>query len=205
MGRYAVKDKSIQLKQLLIDCFPLFLGAFLSFYIGNAPKYAIDRMMSNESQAVYGFISMPLFGIWNLHNYKTFIIKVAKFILLLLIISVFVIAIGSFLGVPVLSIVYGIDLKPYQTELVLLLIGGSVLALSGLLNTLLTITRFQWGSILGYIIAAVLSFFMSNRLVGQFGMYGAAISYLVTMVSLCIIFSVVLVYSITKNKKDLGD
>ena len=52
---------------LLKICFPLFAGTFLSFYIGNAPKYAIDKLLSEEVQACYGFISMPVFVI-NLLN-----------------------------------------------------------------------------------------------------------------------------------------
>ena len=40
---------------LLRQCFPLAAGAFLSFYIGNAPKYAIDAALNDELQACYGF------------------------------------------------------------------------------------------------------------------------------------------------------
>ena len=48
-------------KKILIQCFPLFVGLFLQFYIGNAPKYAIDAILSDNYQAIYGFIAMPVF------------------------------------------------------------------------------------------------------------------------------------------------
>lgn len=48
---------------LLWGCFPIFASLFLSFYIGNAPKYAIDAQLSDELQACYGFIAMPVFVI----------------------------------------------------------------------------------------------------------------------------------------------
>ena len=54
---------------LLKVCFPLFAGAFLSFYIGNAPKYAIDAMLTDELQACYGFIAMPVFVVGLLNNF----------------------------------------------------------------------------------------------------------------------------------------
>ena len=40
-------------KRILKDCFPIFAGSFLSFYILNAPKYAIDALLSSELQAYY--------------------------------------------------------------------------------------------------------------------------------------------------------
>ena len=55
--------------ELLRVCFPLFLGCFLAFYIGNAPKYAIDSLLSDEMQACYGFIAMPVFVIGLLNNF----------------------------------------------------------------------------------------------------------------------------------------
>ena len=54
---------------LLKQCFPLFVAAFLSFYIGNAPKYAIDSQLNDTLQACYGFISMPVFVIGLLNNF----------------------------------------------------------------------------------------------------------------------------------------
>lgn len=48
--------------------FPLAVVSFLSFYIGNAPKYAIDAVLTDELQACYGFIAMPVFVIGLLNN-----------------------------------------------------------------------------------------------------------------------------------------
>ncbi len=38
---------------ILKYCFPIFGGSFLSFYILNAPKYAIDALLTSELQAYY--------------------------------------------------------------------------------------------------------------------------------------------------------
>lgn len=42
---------------------------FLSFYIGNAPKYAIDSILNDGLQACCGFIAMPVFVIGLLNNF----------------------------------------------------------------------------------------------------------------------------------------
>ena len=65
---------------LLKQCFPLAAGAFLSFYIGNAPKYAIDSLLSDELQACYGFIAMPVFviGLLNSFIFNPMLYKISK-------------------------------------------------------------------------------------------------------------------------------
>lgn len=49
--------------RLLVECFPLCLGAFLLIYLGNAPKYAIDSYLSSTMQAYYTYLFMPCFVI----------------------------------------------------------------------------------------------------------------------------------------------
>ena len=66
------KVSKTRVKSLMIKCFPLFAGAFLSFYIGNAPKYAIDAVMTDAELASYGFIAMPVFVVGLLNNFKRY-------------------------------------------------------------------------------------------------------------------------------------
>ena len=204
--------------ELLKQCFPLAVGAFLSFYIGNAPKYAIDSILNDELQACYGFIAMPVFVIGLLNNfifvpilYKMSCLweerKIKAFIqrMLIQIIIIFMITlacvIGAYLiGVPVLSILYSTDLAPYKTELLILLLGGGFLGLSGLLNTMITIIRFQKSLLWGYGVIAVAAFALSNYIVRQWEMLGAALLYTLLMVALCIIFVIIFVLGILKNR-----
>lgn len=204
---------------LLKICFPLFLGSFLAFYIGNAPKYAIDSILSDELQACYGFIAMPVFVIGLLNNfifnpmiYKMSVMwnegKVKKFVKLFLLQIVVVAAItvtciaGAYLlGIPVLSILYSTDLGPYKRELLVLLLGGGFLALSGLLTTIITIIRFQRALVVGYIIVAIMAYIYSPILVEKYSMMGAAILYMALMAILCAIFIVILGYGLMKKGK----
>lgn len=213
------KKKIANIVELLKICFPLFLGSFLAFYIGNAPKYAIDSILSDELQACYGFIAMPVFVIGLLNNfifnpmiYKMSIMwnegKVKKFVKLFVLQIVVVAAItvtcivGAYLlGIPVLSILYNTDLGPYKRELLVLLLGGGFLALSGLLTTIITIIRFQRALVVGYIIVAIMAYIYSPILVKKYSMTGAAILYMILMAILCAIFIVIFGYGLIKKGK----
>lgn len=213
------EKKFANIVELLKICFPLFLGSFLAFYIGNAPKYAIDSILNDELQACYGFIAMPVFVIGLLNNfifnpmiYKMSVMwnegKVKKFVKLFLLQIVVVAAItvtciaGAYLlGIPVLSILYNTDLEPYKRELLVLLLGGGFLALSGLLTTIITIIRFQRALVTGYIIVAIMAYLYSPVLVEKYSMMGASVLYMALMVILCAIFIVILGYGLMKKGK----
>lgn len=216
----AIKPDKGNVLQLLKICFPLFAGAFLSFYIGNAPKYAIDSMLNDELQACYGFIAMPVFVIGLLNNfifnpmlYQMSVLwttrKIKKFVMRTFIqtgivaLITIVCIIGAYLiGVPVLSWLYNTDLAPYKRELLILLLGGGFLGLSGLLNAVITIIRYQKSLMWGYAAVAVMALLFSNKVVGAYGMLGASVLYTVLMGMLCVIFAVLFVIGIYKGKRE---
>lgn len=199
---------------LLRQCFPLAAGAFLSFYIGNAPKYAIDALLTDELQACYGFIAMPVFVIgllngfvfnpmlykiselWNQKKIKLFLGKVGVQVGVIFLITV-VCIIGAYLiGVPVLSILYNTDLSSYKAELIILLLGGGFLGLSGLLCAVVTIIRKQNALLAAYGIVALLALGLSEALVREYSMMGAAILYLLLMGVLCVLFSGIFLWGV---------
>lgn len=207
---------------LLRVCFPLCISAFLSFYIGNAPKYAIDAQLNDTLQACYGFISMPVFVIGLLNNfifnpiitqmsvlwshkcYKEFIKKVAVQVLVIAAITLICVIGAYLLGVPVLSILYNTDLSDYKTELIVLLVGGGFLGLSGFLTTVITIMRIQRTLIFGYGFVAVLAYFLSPILVANYEMMGAAYGYLLLMIILSGFFVLIASLKIRLKLKGLS-
>lgn len=215
------QEKSYKVIKLLQCCLPVFLSAFLSFYIGNAPKYAIDAQLSDELQACYGFIAMPVFVIgllnnfvftpllfqlsclWNDGKVKEFLSKIFRQMFIVLIITVICLAGAYLLGIPVLSLLYNTDLSEYKAELMILLLGGGFLGLSGVFNAVITIIRYQKALLVGYGIVALLALLLSNQVVRQYEMMGAAVLYLSLMVLLCICFAVVLFVGIQKKKKEM--
>ena len=213
--------KEIDFKHMLsmfVICFPLFLSMFLTFYIGNAPKYAIDANLSDELQAIYGFIAMPVFVItllnnfifnpiiaklslmWNEHKIDEYIKLIKRQLLVIVGISVVCEAGAFLLGIPVLSILYNTDLSDYKTPLLILLLGGGFLALSGLLVTLLTIMRRQNVIAIANIIVSIIALIASPIFVKAYGIMGASLLYLSLMVFLCIILIVPLIIYICREK-----
>lgn len=203
---------------LLITCFPLFVMSFLGIYISNAPKYAIDNYLSEETQAYYGIISMPLFVInllsgvvyrpkllymaklWNSNNKKKFIQLVRKQINNILLISILIIEGGLKIGLKILEAVYGISLGTLKREFGILLIGGGIVALYNFLTACLTIVRKQSFVLIISIIVMVLASIISKPIVQHIGLLGAAYLYLILMFTEMIsVFLILAIYLYKKN------
>ena len=61
--------KSTAVKGLFLALLPIFITLFLNNYIANAPKYAIDDVLGDEIQAIYGFLFMPSYAIGVVCNF----------------------------------------------------------------------------------------------------------------------------------------
>lgn len=208
-------NKSI--KTIFAECFPIFLGTFLNQYINNVPKYAIDTYMTDDVQACYGFIAMPVFVIglfsnvvlqpavysmaenWARRKKDVFIRQFWQQIAIALILTAVAVTGAWFIGCPALSILYGTDLLKYRYELIVLLVGGGFLAVSQILNTVITIIRKQGYLLSSYMLTAVLASFLLDRLVINYGIKGSAVGYTIVVAVLAIAFSGVFMWGIMKN------
>lgn len=185
---------------LLRDCFPLFIGGFLYLYVCNAPKYAIDNCLSQESQMYFAILFMPVFVVnllssfvyrpllvrmaicWNEKRNKEFWHMVMTQIALIFVLTIMGI-LGAYLcGTQILSLVYGVDVNPYRNCLVLLMFGGGFAALIGFLINVLTVMRLQTLLLLGYMVASVAALIVSNPIVSKLGIFGASVLYVGLMV-----------------------
>lgn len=206
--------KSGQIKELLIAGFPLFCSYFLSMYISNAPKYAIDSYLSNELQAYYNFIFMPAFAvgvlanfifnpilttyakIWVDKQFTTFNKLVVRQILVVAGITVVGLVVAYTIGIPVLSFIFGADLSSYRQELCVIMIGGGMLAYVTFFSTVLTIIRRQNLLLFGYVIISICAKLFSKFFVVNYGIIGAATLYTALMGVLAITFSITMVVKI---------
>ena len=185
---------------LLRDCFPLFIGGFLYLYVCNAPKYAIDNCLSQESQMYFAILFMPVFVVnllssfvyrpllvrmaicWNEKRNKEFWHMVMTQIALIFVLTIMGI-LGAYLcGTQILSLVYGVDVNPYRNCLVLFMFGGGFAALIGFLINVLTVMRLQTLLLLGYMVASVAALIVSNPIVSKLGIFGASVLYVGLMV-----------------------
>ena len=202
---------------LIKDCLPLFLAGFFDFYLINAPKYAIDACMTDEKQACYGFVAMPVFviGLLNGFIYQPIIVKMAcewregninklkkrvwnqtGIIFLITIIC----EVGAWwVGIPTLSLLYNTDLTTYKPELLILLMGGGNLAFIGFFITTLTIMRCQKNQLYGYLFVTVISFLTVKNVVYNYGTLGAAGIYCILTFMLAIILFMLIFWKLRER------
>lgn len=212
---HEVKKKTFEpkaLKSLFVENFPLFISSYLVMYVGNAPKYAIDKVLSSEAQACFTYVFMPVFVIgllsqfvyqpiiskvallWNdgkLEDFKKLIFRQIGIILML---SILALIGGSILGIPLLSSIYGVDLKEYKVTLIILLLGGVALAFVNFLQMLITVVRRQKLLIIGYLIAYILFMLKGRTVVDNYGIVGISIFYSCIVLGIGIIFGILMIY-----------
>ncbi len=199
-----------EIKQLMRAVFSLFGITFLSFYVNNAPKYAIDACLPEEIQACYGFVAMPVFVIgllntfvyqptllpmarkWEDRQYRIFVHRVLKQLAVVGVLSVVCMAGAYVVGIPALSWLYHTELSAYKKELMVLMATGGFVAVSGYLSVVLTIMRCQKDLLWPYGLIAFTAAISLKGIVSRYGMIGAAMSYLILMVLLCLIYGVIL-------------
>ena len=202
---------------LLRECFPVFLAAFLLFYIGNAPKYAIDAAMDDAAQAYFGYIAMPVFVVgllasfvynpiiaslaedWETRRAGRFARRLGVQALIIVGITLVCILGALICGIPVLGTLYNADLSPYRVDLLILLAGGGFLALATLLTMGITIMRRQGLLVPGYAVVAVFAAVLSPWAVGLAGVDGASWIYLALMAVLTLWFTVVFALGVRRG------
>mgnify|MGYP004696352901 FL=1 len=203
-----VRFETKKVHALILTCMPLFLVAFLSLYLTNAPKYAIDAYMSSEVQAKYGFISMPVFVISLLNSFlyqpllvemsllwdkkdvnglRKIIRKQIKWIGVLTV----CIMIGAYVvGIPALEWLYHAELNDYRVPFLILMIGGGLLAIVGYESVVLTIMRYQKQVLIGYAVVTGIGALLFGKCVLIYGILGSVVFYDGLMLMLVYIFGI---------------
>lgn len=206
VGKISVTRDMGKVKQIIMSCVPLFIGVFCWTYILSASRIAIDGNMASEFQSYYQVIFMPVSVInlfaqflfrpllprfaedYNSKKYAGFYSLLRKGIAGIFLLTI-ICMIGAYvLGIPVLSILSGCKLDNYRGELVFLVFAGGFNAISFTFYYILTVMRETKGILINYLIAAFVAFAISSPMVRRFGIPGAAGSYFVVVILLCILF-----------------
>lgn len=194
---------------------------FLSVYLVYAQKYALDGVVEESLQAIFGMILMPatiislagqyllqpiLNTMANLNSNgekKEFNKIVFKALLLIAAFGV-VCVIGAYiLGIPVLNILYNVNIDDYKLHLLIIIFGAILYSMSTLLSAALTTVRYTFVQFIVFSISSVIAFVISQILIGQFSIYGAAIAYLITMACQFILY--VIIYIVIMKKIDFKE
>lgn len=202
---------------LLKECAPLCISGVLIIYISNAPKYAIDAYLTEEIQAYYNFIFMPVFSIglvtsflyqpliaslgklWNDKNIKAIQHIMTKQIVVILVITVLFVCVGYFIGIPVLSLLYSTDLSKYVIEFCILLLGGGMLGLSHFLILIITVIRKQRYLLYGYCVVTIIAIICTPLFVKNYEIVGASVVYTVLMTVMAGVFAVIVKINLKRS------
>ena len=195
--------------QILKSEFFVFANSFAGIYVLNAPKYAIDTYLTEDVQAIFGYIMMPatvitlftqfvfmpylnkikeLYEQRNMKEFNrlAFRIKMAVFAFgIVATLSAFLI------GPEVLSIIYGEELRPYRINLTIILASYIMYGISYVNLVLLTTTRKTFIQFVVYVITMIVALIGSNILVKNLQINGATFSCAVTLGIQFILYTIV--------------
>ena len=209
-----------RLWKLVKMCIPLAVSTFLSTYIINSSKLSVDRVLGDEAQLYYTAVFMPNMVI-NLFSgiifkpmqtamavnyyekkYKNFWHIISKMILIITGFT-FVCEVGAYvLGIPVLSWLYGVNLKEYKLTLLLLLLCGGINAINIIFYYVLAIMRKQKYMTILYIIVCLVSFLIMDTMTGKMGLMGASLGYLILVSLLAALLLVYIIIQTRRNTKN---
>lgn len=190
---------------------------FIANYLVNAPRYSIDSLMDEKYQTIFGIIVMPATIILLLNQFilqpviiilkdyylknekKSFLNLIYKIITATIFIGVISLIVAYFLGIPVLNIIYKINLSKYLPDLLLIIIGATLYAISGVISQSLIVLRKTKIQLLIYLVSLIVAFINSHIMVRFIGFRGATYSYLLTMFVLLIMYITYLTIVVNKN------
>jgi len=200
--------------------FDVFLVTFLTQYLINAPKFAIDNNLSHDYQSIYGIISMPatfmaLCAQFLIHPFLNKIKNhlktneygkinsiTIKLSMVMIFIGFFTIIIAYLLGIPVLQLIYGVKLYDYLLPFMLIITGSVIYGITIIFqNTLIALRTTKIQSLI-FIIDSIIALIFSNYLVRLYSLLGASIMYLISMLILFILYIVVYIFKMKNILKE---
>lgn len=207
-----------EIKKLLNINVYICLFTFLSMYLVNSPKYAIDNYLTSEIQAIFNILMMPstfmvLIGgfILNpllvnisklyLNNKEKELKIIIKYItLIILIIGISSLIFVYFFGTNILEFIYDLDFSNYKYELLIVIFGSILYTFSSIISTLLISLRKIKVQFVISIICSILAYFTSYYFVKEYSLIGGVYSYLIIMF-FRFLFYVILLYKFLFCKK----
>lgn len=206
-----------KIKGIFIAGFFTFILTILSIYLINSSRYAIDDLMTEDIQTIFGIILLPgtFMGLFAQYIIQPVLTKIADFLekddyisikklvnkLFFIIIgcSFLILIVAYFLEAPVLGMVYGIDLKEYVIPMMIIILGSIMYSFSIITSYVLIALRKTLYQVIIYSIASIASLVLSYMLVQRIGVLGASINYLISMSIVAISF--IVFYFIIISKK----
>lgn len=210
-----------KVKKIVMESIPLGISTLFNMYVINAVKYAIEKYGNNEMQTYFNILYMPTFVInlvslllikpflkvfgeyWNNKEYGKFIKIIVKLDLILILCTLGIEIVCMFIGIPILNMLYKVDLTEYKMQLLLMVLSGLFYAMATVMFYALGTMRRQKNTTIAYIITSVVSMLVSYTLVNKYSMIGATLSNVIIMFFLFIALTVSFIFYYMRQKKGI--
>ncbi|MEG0620942.1 MAG: lipopolysaccharide biosynthesis protein [Raoultibacter sp.] len=188
------------IRALFKQCFPLFLALFLYALVDNMPKFVMEGVLSYDNQLYFNALYFPAQGIlltigliykpqlvrmtnlWaDVEKRKRFDLMMVVVLALIIALTLGMIFVMGWIGIPVMSFMYGIDFEQFRGLCFIMLVAGGVTAAIDFLYQVITVLRQQKAVTKLYLIAFGFSLFIPILLVQFTGLPGIVIGYLIVM------------------------
>lgn len=205
--------------QLFKMCAPLFVAIFLFNVIENMPKFVMEGSLTYDNQLYYNALYFPaqmilicaqlvykpmllrMAGVWqDSASRRKFDLILVGIMLVILGITAAVWLVMAWVGLPLMSMLYGIDFEPYRGLAYVMLVTGGVTAMIDFLYQVITVMRRQRDVATLYCVTFGFSLFIPLLLVSFAGLDGAILSYLIVES----ILLVLLVWEYFRIRSDLN-
>ena len=198
----------------------MFVALFLYSLIDNMPKFVMEGVLSYDNQLYYNVLYFPAMGILLTAQliYKPMLVKMAavwadpekrkRFDMIIVVIVAVIVGITvvmalimGWIGITIMSFLYGVDFEQFRGLVFIMLAAGGVTACIDFLYQVVTVLRQQRTVTKLYLITFGFSLFVPILLVNFTGLPGAIIGYLIVM---CILL-VLLVWEYGKVRMALAE
>lgn len=192
--------------ELFRECLPLFVALFLYNLIDSMPKFAMEGALSYDNQLYYsalffpansilmiaGFVYKPqlvrLTRIWEEPDkHKRFDLLVLAMLAVIALITAVVAVFMGWLGIPLLSLMYGIDFEQFRSLAYVMVVSGGICACIDFVYQIITVLRAQRQVMRLYLIALAFSVPVALLLVNFAELSGAVVASLVSMAILFVL------------------
>lgn len=194
------------IKDLFVQCFPLFVALFLYNLIDNMPKLAMEGVLPYADQLyfnalfspahiiimVVGFLYKPqlmrLAEIWaNPKRRGRFDLIVLAMLAIVVVLTLVMAVFMGTIGIPLMSFFYGVDFEQFRGLAYVMVATGGVCSASDFLYQIITVLRRQKAVTRVYLLTLGFSLFVPPLLIGFTGLPGAVLGYLIVMCILLVL------------------
>lgn len=185
---------------LFRQCAPLFCALFLYACIDNMPKFLMDGTLPYDNQLYFNAMYFPAEAILLISGFvykpqlvrlshawvdpdrrKRFDLFIVVFLLGIALLTAVMAFLMNWIGVPVMSFLYGVDFEPFRNFALLMVVAGGIIAGIDFLYQVITIMRRQKSVTRIYLVVFVLAILIPYMLIRMSGLRGAVLGYLIVM------------------------